>query len=271
VCVCARACVLHPVLTVRPCWSENAPPSNDPVFLKNYSAATYQAMETADPHSVWVVQAWAFGASYWTNDRLQAYLSGVSNNSMLLLDLVSDQMPLWDGQWPALHNIMPAKCCSTNASSSCADCDGACCDPATAPGGWQGLAASHNYKNYFGKDWVYCSLNNCESLSVVGATLCMPLTQRCTIVADGGNNGVFGLLQTELKAPAAAYAKVTAQGLNNMVGVGLTMEGIHTNWVINEALLEQGWRFSVQSVEEWVRSFVTRRYGSNDANLQAAW
>lgn len=99
----------------------------------------------------------------------------------------------------------------------------------------------------------------------------LPLTQRCTIAADGGNNGVFGLLQVELKAPAAAYAKVTAQGLNNMVGVGLTMEGIHTNWVINEALLEQGWRFSVQSVEAWVRSFVTRRYGSTDANLQAAW
>lgn len=153
-------------------FNENSPPSNDPVFLKNYSSATYQAMETADPLSVWVVQAWAFGASYWTNDRLQAYLSGVSNDSMLLLDLVSDQMPLWDGQWPALHNIMPAKCCSTNASSSCADCDSACCDPATTPGGWEGLAASHNYKNYFGKDWIYCSLNNCESLTVRGWCHC---------------------------------------------------------------------------------------------------
>ena len=34
----------------------------------------------ADPKSVWVVQAWAFGASYWTNERLEAYLSGVSNS-----------------------------------------------------------------------------------------------------------------------------------------------------------------------------------------------
>jgi hypothetical protein len=44
----------------------------------------------------------------------------------------------------------------------------------------------------------------------------------------GGNNGNFGLLATELRAPAAAHKKVAAQGLNNMVGVGLTMEGIYT-------------------------------------------
>ncbi len=37
-------------------------------------------MTAADPKSVWVVQAWAFGASYWTNERLEAYLSGVSNS-----------------------------------------------------------------------------------------------------------------------------------------------------------------------------------------------
>ena len=30
---------------------------------------------------------------------------------MLMLDMVSDQMPLWDGAWPALHNIMPPQCC----------------------------------------------------------------------------------------------------------------------------------------------------------------
>ena len=40
--------------------------------------------------------------------------------------------------------------CSTNASSTCADCAGECCDPATTKYGWQGLAATHNYKNYFG-------------------------------------------------------------------------------------------------------------------------
>lgn len=104
-------------------------------------------MAAYDPQAIWVVQAWAFGASYWTNSRLEAYLSGVDNAYMLLLDLVSDQMPLWDGAWPQLHSIMPAKCCTTNASSTCADCTGECCDPAAGSGGWTGLAKTHNYKN----------------------------------------------------------------------------------------------------------------------------
>ena len=138
-------------------------------------------------------------------------------------------------------------------SASCADCDGEgdehCCDPAVGTGGWTGLAKTHNYKNYFGKDWIYCALNN-----------------------YGGNNGVFGLLATELKAPAAAHAKVAAQGLDNMVGVGLTMEGIDTNWIINDALLEQAWQFTTESVEEWVTSWVDRRYGvRGNAALQQAW
>ena len=60
--------------------------------------------------------------------------------------------------------------------------------------------------------------------------LSVSLIQKVSLFQNyGGNNGVFGLLKTELKAPAAAHAKVAAQGLDNMVGVGLTMEGIDTN------------------------------------------
>jgi hypothetical protein len=92
----------------------------------------------------------------------------------------------------------------------------------------------------------------------------------------GGNNGNFGLLPTVLAAPAAAHKVVAERGLQNLVGVGLTMEGIHTNWVINEALLEQGWRFTPQNdtsswYEDWVTSFSRRRYGSSDAMLAQAW
>ena len=75
--------------------TENSPPSSEPAFLKQYAAATWGGMASHDPGAIWVLQAWAFGAGYWTNARLEAYLSGVSNAHMLLLDLVSDQMPLW--------------------------------------------------------------------------------------------------------------------------------------------------------------------------------
>jgi len=91
----------------------------------------------------------------------------------------------------------------------------------------------------------------------------------------GGNNGNFGLLPTILAAPAAAHKTVADRGLRNMVGVGLTMEGINTNWVINEGLLEQGWRFTPQDettwYEHWVEAFARRRYGSADEALAQAW
>ena len=41
--------------------------------------------------------------------------------------------------------------------------------------------------------------------------------------------------------------------------------------VINDALLEQGWKFTTESVESWVSSFVQRRYASTSADLQQAW
>ena len=76
-----------------------------------------------------------------------------------------------------------------------------------------------------------------------------------------------------LRAPAAAHKKVAAQGLNNMVGVGLTMEGIHTNWIINEALLSNGWQFykggesTDSDLNQWVADFAARRYGSANTKL----
>jgi hypothetical protein len=85
-------------------FNELTPSSSDPQFLKRYAAATWGGMAAHDPGAVWVLQAWAFGAGYWTNQNLEAYLSGVDNAHMLLLDLVSDQMPLWNGQWAQLHS-----------------------------------------------------------------------------------------------------------------------------------------------------------------------
>ena len=104
---------------------------------------------------------------------------------------------------------------------------------------------------------------------VVGGSL------RASLTDYGGNNGNFGLLPTVLGGPAAAHKTVVDRGLTNMVGVGLTMEGIMTNWVTNEGLLEQGWRLTPQHganwYEDWVEAFAHRRYGSNDDALVQAW
>ena len=54
-----------------------------------------------------------FYAGFWTNERIKAYLSGVPNDDMIILDLSSEQAPVWSNTqsffgkpfiWCMLHN-----------------------------------------------------------------------------------------------------------------------------------------------------------------------
>ena len=56
-----------------------------------------------------------------------------------------------------------------------------------------------------------------------------------------------------------------------MVGIGLTLEGIHTNWITNEALLSQGWQWFEGELDAWVAEFAHRRYSSQHAGIGTAW
>lgn len=44
------------------------------------------------------MQAWLFvdDPLFWNNETIPAYLSGVDNEDMLILDLFSDNIPYWD-------------------------------------------------------------------------------------------------------------------------------------------------------------------------------
>ena len=55
------------------------------------------------------------------------------------------------------------------------------------------------------------------------------------------------------------------------------MNVVAQNWIINEALLSQGWEFFLggestdTDLDQWVASFASRRYGSCNQHLAAAW
>lgn len=78
-------------------YNENNPFSGDLDYLRNVSVNTYASLQAADADAVWMLQGWLFFSSqtFWTNDRVEAYLSGVSNDSMVVLDLVSESQPQW--------------------------------------------------------------------------------------------------------------------------------------------------------------------------------
>ncbi|PCH34408.1 glycoside hydrolase family 89 protein [Wolfiporia cocos MD-104 SS10] len=79
-------------------YNENSPYSGDTAYLYNISLYTFDSMRAADPEAVWMMQGWLFFAdeSFWTADRIAAYLGGVENNDdMIVLDLYSEAAPQW--------------------------------------------------------------------------------------------------------------------------------------------------------------------------------
>lgn len=78
-------------------YNENDPFSGDLTYLKNVTSNTYASLRGADPNAVWMLQGWLFFSSknFWTDARVESYLSGVSNESMIILDLFSESEPQW--------------------------------------------------------------------------------------------------------------------------------------------------------------------------------
>lgn len=79
-------------------YNENSPYSGDLGYLKNVTHGTWQSMKAADPQAIWMMQGWLFysDSTFWTDARVEAYLSGVPNNEdMLIIDLYSESTPEW--------------------------------------------------------------------------------------------------------------------------------------------------------------------------------
>ncbi|WPH04218.1 Hypothetical protein R9X50_00710700 [Acrodontium crateriforme] len=78
-------------------YNENNPYSGDTDYLRNVTANTMKSLKAADPEATWMLQGWLFysSQSFWTNERVEAYLGGVSNEDMLIIDLFSESQPQW--------------------------------------------------------------------------------------------------------------------------------------------------------------------------------
>ena len=69
-------------------YNENVPFSGNLTYLHDVSSNTFNSIRAADPQAVWLMQGWLFfaQADFWTLDRIESYLGGVSgNDSMIIL------------------------------------------------------------------------------------------------------------------------------------------------------------------------------------------
>ncbi|GAA1567049.1 alpha-N-acetylglucosaminidase [Dactylosporangium maewongense] len=94
---------------------ESVPPSGDPDYLESAGRAVYRAMADNDPAATWVLAGWPFHyhRDFWRPERVRAYLAGVPEERLVLLDLWGEHAPMWrrDGMferrwvWCAVHNF----------------------------------------------------------------------------------------------------------------------------------------------------------------------
>ncbi|KAI0789466.1 alpha-N-acetylglucosaminidase [Abortiporus biennis] len=84
-------------------YNENTPSNGDLDYLSNIANSTLSSLRSVDPDAIWVMQGWLFFAlsSFWTEDRIRAYLSesspsNSSSQSRLILDLYSEAQPQWN-------------------------------------------------------------------------------------------------------------------------------------------------------------------------------
>jgi alpha-N-acetylglucosaminidase len=78
-------------------YNENMPLVDTLDYLHNVSSNTMSSIRAADPEGIWLMQAWLFfsDAVFWTQDRINAYLGGIPNDSVLILDLYTEAQPVW--------------------------------------------------------------------------------------------------------------------------------------------------------------------------------
>ena len=92
------------------------PITNETEYLRRSSQGTFEGIKAADPEAIWLMQGWLFvnEAYFWKKEQVEAYLSGVPNDRMIILDLFTEYSPVWSkfqnyfGKkwiWCTLHNF----------------------------------------------------------------------------------------------------------------------------------------------------------------------
>ena len=78
-------------------YNENDPYSGNVTYLESVATNTIASLKAANPAAVWFIQGWLFysAAEFWNDTRIEAYLGGVDNKDMLILDLFSESQPQW--------------------------------------------------------------------------------------------------------------------------------------------------------------------------------
>ena len=101
------------------------------------------------------------------------------------------------------------------------------------------------HDSFYGKKWIYSIIHN-----------------------FGGHNNLFGNLNFIAKDP---FDVLKSTGKGNLVGYGLSPEGIENNEVVYELLTDAAWNEKEINVTEWLKNYCKSRYGNCPSGIEEAW
>ena len=79
-------------------FNDLTPPSWEPEYLARISKNIYHSLQVVDPKAQWMQMGWMFYHDnvHWTLPRIQAYLTAVPQNRMILLDYYAENTEIWE-------------------------------------------------------------------------------------------------------------------------------------------------------------------------------
>jgi alpha-N-acetylglucosaminidase len=90
----------------------------------------------------------------------------------------------------------------------------------------------------------------------------------CFLHSFGGHQSMFGHMGRLAKDPAEALADPDR---GQLVGFGLTAEGIEQNPVMYDLATDMMWRREAVDLDKWLPNYISRRYGKVTPAASAAW
>lgn len=78
-------------------FNEIAPPSWEPQFLSDAATTIYNSIAQNDKDAIWVQMTWLFyiDQRHWTKPRIEAFLSSVPKDRLILLDYFAENTEVW--------------------------------------------------------------------------------------------------------------------------------------------------------------------------------
>ena len=78
-------------------FNEVEAPSWEPETLAAMSRSAYESMAAADPDALWLQMGWMFyyDQKHWTKENVEAYLTAVPQDKVLILDYYLENTPVW--------------------------------------------------------------------------------------------------------------------------------------------------------------------------------